>query len=144
MRTLFAFFILFFSSSVVAGDDLTGKKLICSIDGPKGFIRTFSFMNENIAHSFFSYFSESDGTVYILDDQKYVTYPTIIEIFGAGSGIYTIDRKTLDIKLTQKSNNLDVDIGTCKLFNNSMDKLLETIKTMHKEKLKILKKNNKI
>ena len=61
-----------------------------------------------------------------------------------GSGIYTIDRKTLEIKLTQKRDNLDVDNGTCKLFNNSMNELLDTLKIMHKEKLKILKKNNKI
>lgn len=144
MKIFLTFFVLFFSSSVIANDDLSGKKLICSIDGPKGFIRTFSFMDENIAHSFFSSFSQSDGTVYILDDQKYVTYPTIIEIFGSGSGIYTIDRKTLEIKLTQKRDNLDVDNGTCKLFNNSMNELLDTLKIMHKEKLKILKKNNKI
>tara|TARA_B100000575_G_C22720513_1_gene433219 strand:- start:118 stop:546 length:429 start_codon:yes stop_codon:yes gene_type:complete len=142
MKTLLTLFVLFFSSSLLAGDDLIGKKLICSFDGNKGFVRTFSFIDENFAHSFFSHFSQSDGTVYILDDQKYVTYPTIIEIYGSGSGIYTINRETLGITLTH--SNHDIDFGICKLFNNSMDELLKTLKKMHKEKLKILKKNNKI
>ena len=140
MKTLLTLFVLLFSSSVFAGDDLTGKKLICIIDASKVYNMTFSFTGPEKVNS---YFSEQDSTIYSYNNQLYIALPTKINILFSDA-TYSIDRKTLKLNASEPGKKEVFESGTCELFNLNEDQLLLYLKTLVNQQIVDLKVGNKI
>ena len=140
MKTLLTLFILLFSSPVFAGDDLTGKKLICIIDASKVYNMTFGFTGPEKVNS---YFSEQDSTIYSYNNQLYIALPTRINILFSHA-TYSIDRKTLKLNANEPGKKEVFESGTCELFNLNEDQLLLYLKTLVNQQIVDLKVGNKI
>ena len=102
MKTLLTLFVLLFSSSVVAGDDLSGKSIVCGkiVEDPelikreiRYYVFGYDFLKNNIVKLY-----DHNG-VFTNDPEGSTvdfTYKTnLVSIFIEGSKSY-IDRKTID------------------------------------------------
>ena len=98
MKILLTFFVLFFSSSVVAGEDLTGKKLFCFKKNTNA--NSFVLFGLNfIDHSKVEILTETYEKPYKEYLYNYATSVSKIVIDGRYIGDnYTIDRKNLDVE----------------------------------------------
>ena len=101
MKTFLTLFVLFFSSSVVAGDDLSGKSIVCGI-----IVEDSELIKREIRYYVFGYDFLKNNIVKLYDHNGVFTndpgstldftYKTnLVSIFIEGSPGY-IDRKTID------------------------------------------------
>ena len=155
MKILFAFFILFFSSSVLAGDDLSGKKLYCLGDPKEAKNYAFIFETENQVTI---YETSSDSTYRTLENIKYST--DIDEIWveftakitppNEWLGRYYINRKSLDFirdpsKFTAEENKTGrfklITLASCEVTTEDPLKVISTIAL---QQIENIKKENKL
>ena len=144
MKILLTFFVLLFSSSVVAGDDLTGKKLLCP--------STLSEVDEYEISSLWVFNSNNQLTKYLssllsedVTEHPYYKYETDVKFIK----IWHIDSDTVFVKINRT---------TLKMYSNNevyqknciLDEHIETedsIKMMlniREERIKKIKSQNKI
>ena len=98
MKTLLTLFVLLFSSSLVAGEDLTGKKLFCFKKNTNA--NSFVLFGLNfIDHSKVKILTETYEKPHKEYLYNYATSVSKIVIDGTYIGDnYTIDRKNLDVE----------------------------------------------
>ena len=138
MKTLLTFFVLFFSSSVVAGDNLGGKKIFCSEKRHSGIVLIgFKFVSSHDV----TIFKETTSSPLEINTHKYKTSAHQIEIndyYNSDRRLHLISRKTLSVDSTKWTSMLWVfKGGTCKVIN-------EDIVDLFNQHLKEYKKDNKI
>ena len=138
MKILVTIFVLFFSSSVVAGDNLGGKKIFCSEKRHSGIVLIgFKFVSSHDV----KIFKESTSSPLEINTHKYETSAHQIEIndyFNFNRMLYLISRKTLSVETTKWTSILwAFKGGTCKVIN-------EDIVDLFNQLLKEYKKDNKI
>ena len=137
MKILLALFVLLFSSSVVAGDDLTGKKILCIGDYEEANVLenySFDFLSRNIVKVNDSHPDESIGE----NELEYETHPKYIRINFISYIILRINRESLVLGKKYLHHDF-IAIGTCKiiegtgselwkLLTDEIDKQVEEIK----------------
>lgn len=155
MKILFAFFILFFSSSVLAGDDLSGKKLYCLGDPKEAKNYAFIFETEKQVKI---YETSSDSTYRTLANIEYWTdidkitvgFTAKITPIREWESIYYIDRKSLDFfydpsKWVAKENKTGrfkiITLASCEM---TTDDPLEIISTIALQQIENIKNKNKL
>ena len=128
MKTLLTVFVLLISSSVFAGDDLTGKKLFCFKKSTTA--NSFILFGLNfIDHSKVEILTETYEKPYKEYLYNYATSVSKIVINGTYVGDnYTIDRKTLDIKPGLLNSDFVFKGDHCKI-------VLKDLSELFKEKL---------
>ncbi len=98
MKTFLTFFVLLFSSSVVAGDDLTGKKILCIRIVDVVRIMSLEFVDKNLVEYSF-YTSRTNNTYKAL--WNYNADQINVKIFDPddlNNYAYIIDRKNLEVR----------------------------------------------
>ena len=155
MKILFAFFILFFSSTVLAGDDLSGKKLYCLGDPKEAKNYAFIFETENQVKI---YETSSDSTYRTLANIEYRTnideiiieYSAKIKPPNEWLGYYYINRKSLYFifdpnRFSTKENKTDINklskLSECEITSEDPLKIISTIAL---EQIENIKKENKL
>tara|TARA_B100001063_G_C16731474_1_gene539550 strand:+ start:211 stop:678 length:468 start_codon:yes stop_codon:yes gene_type:complete len=155
MKILFAFFILFFSSSVLAGDDLSGKKLYCLGDPKEAKNYAFIFETENQVKI---YETSSDSTYRTLANIEYltgideITVEFTAKITPPNEWLqrYYINRKSLDFihdpsKFTTEENKTGrlkiITLASCEV---TTDDPLEIISTIALQQIENIKNKNKL
>ena len=136
MKTLLTLFVLLFSSSVVAYDDLTGKKLFCVVSATKVYNMAINFHSNDKVNIFLS---QLNSQIYTFKDLKYLALPSRISIFN-NDFTYRIDRKSLNL-IEVDNNKKENSLAICNLVEGNIMKLLR--ETMNQQITK-LKEGNKI
>ena len=138
MKILLTLFVLFFSSSIYAGDNLGGKKIFCSKETDYNAILIgFSFTNSSEV----IIYKETINIPLRKITHKYKTSAVKIHItdyIKTGTKYYIIYRKTLAVAPQGYTSSLwDFNEGDCELIEGSIVELFN-------EYLKHFKKDNKI
>ena len=126
MKILLTFFVLLFSSSVLAGDDLTGKKIFCKaklVDKDLMYAAGIIFRGTDYLGYYFQT-SIDEKKYFVL---KYKTSPMLIKIYNpGGEHIFDIDRKNLGITFHKElySKN-DFNEGDCKITKENVSLLID-------------------
>ena len=131
MKTLLTLFVLFFSSSIIASDDLSGKKIVCykkSSSGDTVYLTGFDFKNFMDVYVY----TESNNRPLDITSMSYKTSASMI-IVGINSN-YKISRKTLEVESRYKSSYL----------GNQCSLVTENITDIFQKYLKEYKKDNLI
>ena len=134
MKTLLTLFVLLSSSSVVAGDDLTGKKIFClkkSIDSY--YLLGFNFITSNKVRMY----RESEN---LSLSETETTYRTTVLHIGT---FETVDKKISPFKINRKNLSVSHQTkmwtykpGNCKLVQGIFVKIFaDTKKDLKKENL---------
>jgi len=138
MKILLTIFVLFFSSSVLADDDLTGKKVICiKNQNDKIILLGFEFKKNKKVYVY----EERSTTPLEYYNEQYETSTSQIYIFTDLLGLkinhYFIDRTNLNVTHGKKfdGSGFNFKNGECSLTNENIVKLFN-------QKLKNLKKQN--
>ena len=137
MKTLLTILVLLFSSSVVAGDDLTGKKLFCIVDATKAYNMAINFHSNDKVNIFLS---QLNSQIYTFKDLEYLALPSSISIFNTDF-TYLIDRKSLKLIEVDRNKKEESELSFCHLVEGNIMKLLR--ETMNQQIIK-LKEGNKI
>ena len=142
MKIFITVIISFFSLSVLAKDDLTGKKLICIVDAEQMYNYFLDFKSNFQVHM---YFSTQRSELLVIPDISYIALPKIINILEEHS-TYSINRKTLKLDIKQFATKNIVEKGSCNLLNMqySTEDGIEYLESLMFEQKKVLQKNNKI
>ena len=137
MKTPLTLFVLFFSSSLFASDNLSGKELICIIDPSKVFNLGFEFYDEkkvwvhntDITHVIMSY------------EYRYFALPEEISIVSNYT-TYNINRKTLLLR-ELLNDGTDIIRATCWIHEKDRSLRSDLMEIMNTQ-IKELKKGNLI
>ena len=134
MKTLFTLFVLLFSSSVVASDNLSGKKIVCfkpMSSNDTVYLIGFDFKNLSEV----SVYTETNNDPLVITNMYYKTSTSKIEIkWLNNTWFYKISRKTLGV---ENNYGIDYQSDQCSLVS-------ETIKGVFLKHLKKYKKGNLI
>ena len=128
MKILLTFFILFFSSSVIASDDLSGKKIVCFKESPSDdtvYLIGFDFKNRSSVYVYI----ETNNDPLKVRNMSYKTSASKIEIEWI-----EISRKTLEV-----NNNYGSDFS-----GNQCSLVSENITGLFSKYLNKYKKDNLI
>ncbi|MDC0037266.1 hypothetical protein OAJ30_01160 [Alphaproteobacteria bacterium] len=145
MKTFLILFVLFFSSSVVAGEDLKGKKIYCElewVDGLKEEVNQlgFNFYDKEIVEVIKSKYSHYTKQV-TSKRGEYFSYEfyIYIQLFPDGSDYYHINRRDLEISYLLEPI---YPSETCKIIE--VEDLYSYINNKFEEKVSEIKSKNKI
>ena len=134
MKTLFTLFVLLFSSSVVASDNLSGKKIVCfkpMSSNDTVYLIGFDFKNLSEV----SVYTETNNDPLVITNMYYKTSTSKIEIkWLNNTWFYKISRKTLEVEGRYKSSYL----------GNQCSLVTENITDIFQKYLKEYKKDNLI
>ena len=137
MKILLTLFVLLFSSSVVAGDDLEGNNLLCLNDPDKGKIWGLEFLpNKEVCHLWTTGETKFEWCYY-----RYETSPFEIEIIHRDNENipYIINRKNLNI---MNRGKLMIKGELCEVINTNKFKVY--FRNTHKKIIKEIKSKNKL
>ena len=166
MKILLTIFVLFFSSSVLAGDDLSGKSIVCGVtleylcnkfensgecpDTPnQEVIMAIEFKNNDQA-SYYDY----DGLFFNMPKENievplfYKTDLQSIMIYQSKTDkdakyIFKIDRKSLNFRIAEEGGT-ELPIGNSCLVYNNYEDINKSIIKMKNKIIAELTKDNKL
>ena len=134
MKTLITLFVLFFSSSVIASDDLSGKKIFCFKESPSNdtvYLIGFDFKSRSNVYVY----TETNNAPLEVRNMSYKTSASKIVLeMVAFQWWYKISRKTLEV-----NNNYGTDFS-----GNQCSLVSENITGLFSKYLNKYKKDNLI
>ncbi len=129
MKILLTLFVLFFSFSVVADEDLIGVKLLCKVDPENVENYAFNFIDRDEVKIYISYPDNSIGEVVL----KFISHPKTLKIYlniKNNHKKFMINRQTLEIGVNIPSTSI-ITYGVCNIIKGddyelfkSMDELM--------------------
>ena len=131
MKKTLIILVLLFSSSVVAGDDLTGNNILCIRDPNKLSNIAFNFFSPEKVKLFVSYTDKrilERNTSYDAELKKVTIYQTDI------TGYLTINRQTLELRRL-KGNTMH-RYGRCEVVKGGVSQLKNNLKNLMSKQLK--------
>ena len=148
MKTLLTLFVLLFSSSVVAGNDLTGKKLFCISNPEKAINYAFYFTSKDTVWFYMSdYSTEKTNKNHLFSKYEYTTSLKDIGLYTKDkTKIFIIERTTLDVKGT--TAGLIVKGETCTILEdldfNVPNDMYDYLDKVYKDQIREIKSKNKL
>ena len=146
LKTLLTFFVLLFSSSVVAGDDLTGKQIYCQkLWQGKAEQLGFEFIDQNQVNVILSIHTPEVSRVKLfLAEYETDDFYIQTELNLLSGGKYKINRKNLNIYYYESLiySNSNSPLENCKI--SKFENLLEAITLIYEVEVKSINDQNKI
>ena len=130
MKTLLTLFVFLFSSSVVAGDDLTGQKILCIkisegvvIKGEDDIkLDVFEFIDNKIVEQTFKYAGGKKTFGYFYEAQIRNIYIYLPELDKSKRFLYKLNRKNLILtSIGKNTKEIVYNIGSCNLIDDDYD-----------------------
>ena len=144
MKTILTLFVLLFSSSVFAGDDLSGKKILCLkmsvIQPSQDMIKVdaFHFKDKKNVDNIFNTPFEIHTFKYFYDAQFRNIYLYLPKENKDKKFFYKINRKTLSVTIIAKnSNEIYYNESSCSIVKGDLYLLIDNKIENFKEKLKL-------